>query len=323
LNRRLTTRAKAGDAGRRLDEWAQDWLGQALGYPVSRSDVRRFIMAGAVRMEGAPLRRPAVAIGAGRRIEAVLRPGALRPPAASPPELKDADILFEDEWLIAVSKPPGMPTHETVDPRRPHLVGLLSSFLATRESARAAGPEVRLGIHQRLDRDTSGVILFTKDRRADAELASQFEDRRVVKTYHALTAGPARIPADEWSAGSPVSPRPGVTQEALTDFRLLGRWPGGLLVEAHPRTGRKHQIRVHLALAGLPILGDERYGGGAVGALAPRLMLHAFRVELRHPGTGRALSIESPWPADFETVRDLLRAERVDAAPPRPRMSRR
>ncbi len=165
-------------------------------------------------MEGAPLRRPAVAIIAGRRIEAALRPGGLRVPAPSPPELQDADILYEDEWLIAVSKPPGIPTHETVDPRRPHLVGLLSRLLASRGSPGRGGSEVRLGIHQRLDRDTSGVILFTKDRGADEGLARQFADRRVVKTYHALTFRPARLPARAWSAQSPLSPRPGVTQEA-------------------------------------------------------------------------------------------------------------
>jgi len=320
---RLTTRAKARDAGRRLDEWAQEWLGQALGHPVSRGDVRRFIMAGAVRMDGAPLRRPAVAVTAGRRIEAALRPESLRGTGPSPPELRVEDILFEDEWLIAVSKPPGIPTHETVDPRRPHLVGLLGRLLASRVAAGAGEEAVRLGIHQRLDRDTSGVILFTKDHRADALLARQFEGRRVQKTYHALTARPGRMPAREWSAQSPLSSRPGVVQEAATDFLLLEGWPSGLLVEARPRTGRKHQIRIHLAESGVPILGDDRYGGAVLGAQAPRLMLHAFRVELRHPATGRPLSIESPWPADFLAARDRLRAEGVDAPRPRPRKNRR
>ena len=211
---------------------------------------------------------------------------------------------------MAVSKPPGLPTHETVDPRRPHLVGLLTSLLSRRDPGASPSDRVRLGIHQRLDRDTSGVILFTKHRAADAELARQFAERGVVKTYHALTSLHPRAPAREWSVRSEIRAQPGVTQEAQTDFRLMESLPRGLLLEARPHTGRKHQIRVHLAEAGLPILGDERYGqGSAPSRQVPRLMLHAFRLELVHPATGRPLVIESPWPQDFRRVVELLRAE--------------
>jgi RluA family pseudouridine synthase len=315
---------EAADAGRRLDEWTQDWMAQALGRAVSRSEVRRWIMAGAVRMDGAAPRRPAIPLLVGRRVLAALRSEAwqkLDPPSA---RLLAADLLFEDDWVVAVSKPAGIPTHETADPRRPHLVGLLTELLSSRTPAGSDRGPVRLGIHQRLDRDTSGVILFTRNRAADADLARQFAGRETVKTYHALTTRPERLPPRAWSVRIPISPRPGLTQEAETDFRLVEALPGGLLVEARPRTGRKHQIRVHLAEGGLPILGDERHGRATPeGPQAPRLMLHASRLELRHPATGEPLVIESPWPADFGSVLDRFRLE-PDARPPsRARSSRR
>ena len=273
-------------------------------------------MAGAIRMEGAAWRRPAIAVVAGRRVDAALRPEPGRPPES--PTLSRADILFEDVWLVAVNKPAGLPTHETVDPRRPHLVGSLTRLLSEGVSGER---EVRLGIHQRLDRDTSGVILFTKDRAADASLARQFEERAIVKTYHAITAPRVPLPSHEWSRRSKVESRPGLAQDAETDFRLLQTFPRGLLIEARPRTGRKHQIRVHLAEDGLPILGDERYGRGA--GEGQRLMLHAFRLELRHPSTGLPLAIESPWPVDFRQVLDRLRADSSPRPRARGRSSRR
>jgi RluA family pseudouridine synthase len=313
----------AAEAGRRLDEWAQEWLGQALGRAVSRTEVRRWIMAGALRMEGAPARRPGMPVLAGRHVDATLRPEVGRKQGPTPSTLGPADILFEDAWLVAVSKPAGLPTHETVDPRRPHLVGLLTRLLAHRGADRGRGG-VRLGIHQRLDRDTSGVILFSKDRAADASLARQFAERAIVKTYHALTARKEPLPAREWNVRHAISTRPGLTQEAETDFRLLETHPRGLLVEARPRTGRKHQIRVHLAEDGLPILGDDRHGRSPdLRPEAPRLMLHAFRLELRHPSTGLPLVIESPWPADFRRALDHLRAAPSARPKARRRSSRR
>jgi RluA family pseudouridine synthase len=309
LIRRLTRQVDAAGAGRRLDEWAQEWLGQALARPVSRSEVRRWIMAGAVRMEGAPIRRPGILVVAGRRLEAALRPEAKTRTLGLPtPSLQAADILFEDDWLVAVSKPAGIPTHETVDPRRPHLVGLLTRFLGDRTPTSPEGG-IQLGIHQRLDRDTSGVILFTKARAADRDLARQFAEREVQKTYHALTArGPTSKP-QEWSVRSPIATRPGLAQDAETDFRVLETHARGRLVEALPYTGRKHQVRVHLAESGLPVLGDERHASGPTTLEPLRLMLHASRLALCHPKTGEPLVIESPWPSDFRSTLDRLRAE--------------
>lgn len=213
-------------------------------------------------------------------------------------------MLLDDEWLIAADKPAGLPMHATADPRRAHFVGAVKAYLA----ARAPGSgEPYLGVHQRLDLDTSGVVLFTKDAAANAGLARQFERREIEKVYLALVKRPARLPPRAWTVSDTLG-RLGRGRmgrlapedrgvPAHTDFRLLEVLPHALLVEARPRTGRQHQVRVHLANAGLPILGDATYGGATPGI--PRLLLHATRLTLRHPVTGAPLAIASPPPPAF------------------------
>ena len=294
-----------------------EWLSAALAAPPSRSAVRRLIMAGALRVDGRPARSPAMAIEPGARLQATIRGGGLVPPPG-PSTLDPSRVLFEDAGLIAVDKPAGLPTVATADPRRTHLVGLVQRLLAGRQSPR--DPLPYLGVHQRLDRDTSGVVLFTKDPAVNSALAAQFAAREVAKTYVALTARPARLPPSAWRAEASVDPdADGAARTrgrpAVTDFRLVEALARALVVEARPRTGRKHQIRIHLARAGLPILGDDAYGGAAARR-APRLMLHAARLELRHPKGDARVGIESPLPADFESLLARLREE---ASPPRRR----
>lgn len=251
-------------------------------------------MGGAVCVAGRPLRRPGMPVRRGLRLEVRLRPGALRPPGVlgdAPFALAARHILFEDDVLIAIDKPPGIPTQPTVDPARPSLYRLVKAYLL----AQAAPGEPYLGLHQRLDRDTSGVVLFTKAGRVNPAVAALFAERRVEKTYRALVARPPRLPPARWSVETPVA-----GAAARTEFRLLQSYPDRLSVEARPSTGRKHQIRVHLAARGMPILGDERHGGPGIAKRAPRLMLHAHRLAFRHPVSGREIVIESPLPADFE-----------------------
>ena len=159
-------------------------------------------------------------------------------------------------------------------------------------------------------------MLFAIDPRANAGLARAFESRKVEKTYVALTArppGPAPPPfrvSDPLAAPSPGGGRrvriggPGA-KSAETEIVVLEALPGALLVEARPLTGRQHQVRAHLAHAGMPILGDPAYGPR--GEAAPRLMLHARRLLLAHPLTGEPLLIESPLPPDFEATLQGLR----------------
>jgi 23S rRNA-/tRNA-specific pseudouridylate synthase len=188
------------------------------------------------------------------------------------------------------------------------LLALVKAYLAT-----SADPSPYVGVHQRLDRDTSGVVLFAKSVSANPGLAHAFAGREIEKTYHALTARPPVLPAREWRVRVELAPsgkrrmrvvRSG-GQESETRFRLIESFGEGLLVEACPLTGRKHQIRVHLADAGLGILGDDVYGEAAVRA--PRLMLHARRLALPHPVTGAPLVVESRYPADFSAGLEGLR----------------
>jgi RluA family pseudouridine synthase len=314
--RRLRRIADSRQAGRRADDVARDWLAEVLGRAPSRAAVRRLIMAGALRVRGQPLRAPGRLIEAGATLDLVVRPDLLRRDDG-PSSLDEARVLYEDDALIVVDKPPRLATVASPDPRRPHLVGLVERLLGSRAGAGGKAPRGGLGVHQRLDQDTSGIVLFVKDPAANAALAAQFAAHTVGKTYLALTGRPPRLPPKTWrndTAWEDARDAERGSRAAVTDFRLVEALPRGLLVEAHPRTGRKHQIRIHLAQAGMPILGDRRYGGDT--AAAPRVMLHAAGLRLRHPITGAPLSVASPIPEDFRAFLERLRAPRGPAAGP-------
>jgi 23S rRNA (cytosine1962-C5)-methyltransferase len=208
-------------------------------------------------------------------------------------------ILFEDSDLIVVDKPCGIPTHAPEPGRVDDAHTRLGLFLRERGDSKPY-----LGIHQRLDRDTSGVLLFTRRKEANRAIAEQFEGRRVQKTYVAGVVGLGkrtrgvlehRIVAgrDGEMRALPASARTG--QEAVTRYRVLERAGERALIELHPETGRTHQLRVQLAAEQMPIAGDPIYGGPA----APRLLLHAAELELVHPSSRRKLSIRSPLPRAF------------------------
>jgi RluA family pseudouridine synthase len=289
--------------GARLDDFLAGWLPAELERPLSRSSVRRLVLSGSVSVDGRVSRRPAFELRAGSRVEAAVDLSRL-PEGRQASAGRDAPrVLFEDDWLLAVDKPSGVPFHAGADAGRPDFVGYVRAWLASRTPS--AEPPY-LGVHQRLDRDTSGVVVFARAPQANAGLAEQFERRQVEKTYLAVVARPPRLPPRAWSADAPlgrvgrgrqgpVAPDQG-GRDARTELRLLDVGPRALLVEARPLTGRQHQIRVHLALAGLPILGDRVYGPGGAAA---RLLLHAARLALRHPRDGRALVIECPPPPEF------------------------
>jgi RluA family pseudouridine synthase len=284
-----------------------------LGTELSKSSVRQLIMAGAVRVNGRPLRRPAQTLAAGDRIEAHVALARLAESRAAdePFTITPKDVLYEDEWLLAVAKPPGISTVSTADPRRPHVVGAVQEYLAG-GSKRKTPPYV--GVHHRLDRETSGVLLFTKDAAANPALAQAFAAREVHKTYHALTSRPATLPPVVWRVSGMMEVEGGESVEAETEFERLRVFPRALLVEARPRTGRKHQIRIHLVSKGMPILGDARYQNDPGAVAAPRLMLHARALRFLHPMTRREVRIESHQPDDF---RRMLRALAEDTPPRR------
>ncbi len=230
---------------------------------------------------------------------------------------RPAWVLHEDPDLLVVDKPEGIATHAPdtgVPPASPpaslprsppagDCITRLKAWIARRDGITPA--EVYLGIHQRLDRDTSGVLVFARSKAANPGLATEFEQRRAVKVYVAAVtrrrAGPREgtlthdlVPGRDGAmeAHAPGSGRRG-TVRAITRFRELSRHGERSLVELYPETGRTHQLRVQCAAAGFPIAGDGLYGGEA----APRLMLHARALTLRHPTRGTTATWEAPLPA--------------------------
>jgi RluA family pseudouridine synthase len=314
--RRLVRRVGQAEAGRPLVDLLAAWVPGFTGLEVARARVRALIAAGAVHVDGVPRRSPSLGLRAGARVDVRLRLEALRSaPSRSdrPFTLGAAEVLYEDDWLTAIDKPPGLPTHATADPRRPSLVGALQEKLA------AAGRGRYVAVHQRLDRDTSGVVLFATDPAANDGLARAFAGRQVEKTYVALAlpAGAAAVPAAgarltvdvplAVSEDGRVRAGGAGAKPASTEIIVREALPGLLLVEAHPVSGRKHQVRVHLAHAGLPVAGDPLYGVDSPGSRAPRLMLHAAQLVLPHPISGRPLVIASPLPRDFALLLEQAR----------------
>lgn len=214
-------------------------------------------------------------------------------------------IIYEDADIIVVNKPPYLPTHETIDTSRHHLVLALQEFLAKRDGKKSP-KDVYLGVHHRLDRDTSGVLLFTKRKEANAAVAQAFQNREVQKTYYAVVLGePSR---KSFTIKSHIGPHPrnkrlfasvlrggkyAETEVRVLETRILHSKKISL-VEAKPLTGRTHQIRVHLSEEGLPILGDLSYG--VRFKEAERLLLHAARLELLEK------RFEAPLPEDFTAL---------------------
>lgn len=193
-------------------------------------------------------------------------------------------ILYEDRWLVVVDKPSGLPTQGTRagEPGVFELLDRQRSYVA---------------LHHRLDRPASGLVLLGLSRQANPGLAAAFREHRIQRTYLAVLVG--SLTADTTWAW-PVEGKP-----ARTQVRVLSTRSGFTAVELRLHTGRKHQLRRHAAMAGLPLAGDRRYGGEA-GRAWPRLALHATRLELSHPVTGQALKVESPLPADLQGLWSLL-----------------
>jgi|CXWL01.1.fsa_nt_gi 23S rRNA pseudouridine1911/1915/1917 synthase len=299
------------DAMAPLDRWLADALAEALHRPVPRGLARKAIVAGLVTVGGRIARDPGLMLRRGPSV--FVRTLEWLPVAESAATLR---ILFEDSRLIAVDKPSGLPTHETKDPTRPSLTALIEQHVGH-----------RVFVHHRLDAGTSGVVLFAKAAEANSSLAASFAGRTVDKTYVALVHRP---PID-WPAVLTIDSPIAVLKNgnvrvdssgspAATRVRVLQRGRDRLLVEAKPVTGRKHQIRVHLASVAAPIIGDVRYG--TPSSRPSRLMLHAERLEIDHPVTGERLTIVSPRPPEFTVRGEGIPVEAPAVSrpePPRPR----
>lgn len=301
--------------------------------PLSRTRVRSLLESGRVSVDGRVVERASLVPPEGSLVRVRLPAPEPSDLAADPIPLR---ILYEDDALVAIDKPAGLVVHPAPGHLRGTLVNALlarGTFAAGTPAAGAAGE--RPGIVHRLDRETSGVIVVAKNERAHAALAALFKARQVGKLYDAVAWG--HLPEERGTIERPIGRSRTDRQKmavdlrrgraALTHWRVRERFAVADHLELDLATGRTHQIRVHLASLGHPLVGDARYGGGpgvergfqgpqrslvrAALAAAGRTALHARRVELRHPETGARLVFEAPLPPDLAGLVELLRERRA------------
>jgi 23S rRNA pseudouridine1911/1915/1917 synthase len=295
----------------RLDAVVAERLG------VSRAEAQRAIAAGGVRVAGST-RAKSFRLAGGERVDVDLT-GSADVPAEGPA----VAIAYRDEHLAVVVKPAGLPTHPTENRRGGTLVNRLLGMgvpLAPR------GGPLRPGIVHRLDAGTSGLVVIASDDEAHAALTGMFEAHAADRRYLALVRG--AVAHERFEVDAPLGRRGARIRvdatggrAASTAFEVRERFERATLLEAVPRTGRTHQIRVHLAAVAHPILGDGRYGGGGDDANAlglTRPFLHSWRLAFDHPVTGERIQVEEPPPADLQEALRRLRAEdsaRLSAGP--------
>ena len=301
-------------------------------YPkISRVKLGRLIQHGHVTINGAAT-KPSYRISGQESIKIALPAPT---PSGSLAEEIPLDILYQDDHLAVVNKPPGMVVH----PAKGHWSGTLTAALKFHfPQLSSMGGDTRPGIVHRLDRDTSGAIIIAKNDQAHSSLNRQFERRTVRKAYFAIvTPAPE---ADRDRICLPIGKHPYQREKmsirkddrsakpAETEFHVAERFQGLAAVHVFPKTGRTHQIRVHLAHLGSPVFCDKLYSGrnsfnsatDAKSSWSPvvsinRQLLHAWRITFRHPETDAEIRVEAPLPADIRQMLEFLRAERQLAAP--------
>ncbi len=301
----------------------------------SRSVVQRVIEASGVMVNGKPA-KASYKVRHGDHIR-VQRPEPTHPLPL--PEDIPLDVLYEDEFLAVINKPADMVVH----PAKGHWSGTLVNALRFRfGDLSAINGDYRPGIVHRLDRDTSGVILVAKEEQTHRDLSLQFEQRKVFKEYVALTAGVldrdsdyiegriAHHPHDRTKMTVTDDEEDEDAKDACSYYEVIERFRGFSFCRIQPRTGRTHQIRVHLASIGCPVLADKVYSGrdclrlsDLVPGLAPesdevllpRQALHAFRLRLHHPRKGSLIEAEAPLPAEFQRTLAALRQHRPARKP--------
>lgn len=296
--------------GVRMDVYVKGRLGD-----VSRGTIQRLMEEGCLRVNGKVVKTTQEP-RAGDRVE-IQWPE----PKASEvePEAVVLEVLWEDEDLLVINKPPGVVVHPSVGHESGTLVNALLHHCAGRLSG--IGGVARPGIVHRLDRDTSGCLVVAKNDGAHVGLTAQFARRDLEKTYLAILCGV--LPHDVGEMKGSIARHPTDRKRmavveggrvALTSYEVRERMGGGTWVEAGLHTGRTHQIRVHFRHLGYPVFGDEVYGAKATLKLAEatghrpaRQLLHAWRLEFRHPRDEALVRVEAPLPEDFTAALEALR----------------
>jgi 23S rRNA pseudouridine1911/1915/1917 synthase len=300
--------------GIRLDKFLAEALPE-----LSRTQIQRLIAAGQVALP----RGKATAryrVRSGERISLEVPPPQ---PTHLLPEDIPLDIVFEDEALVVVNKPPGMVVH----PAPGHPYGtLVNALLYHCNVLSGIGGEERPGIVHRLDKDTSGLLLVAKHDRSHRHLSEQLRDRTLRRRYLALVQGCP--PTEQGSIDAPIGRHPQHRQKmavvesngraARTHYQVLESWGVLSLLQLSLETGRTHQIRVHLAHIGHPVIGDPIYGTKALSLprhpmlerwlrVFPRQALHARELQFAHPETGETMTFSAPLPVDLATLMTRIR----------------
>jgi 23S rRNA pseudouridine1911/1915/1917 synthase len=302
----------AAEAGRRLDLWLAAQLPE-----LSRTRVQALIDEGRVQVDGAP-RKASHRLRAGERVRAVIPPPPSAEMAAESIPLR---VVFEDAHVFVVDKPSGMVTH----PGAGQSTGTLAAAaLAHAPEISGVGGPRRPGIVHRLDKGTSGLIVLAKTRMAYDALTAQLSRRTMSRRYLCLVHG--IVKRDEGVIDAPIArdsrsrvrmavARPGTGKRAVTRFRVLERLAGVTYLECRLETGRTHQIRVHLASLGHPLVGDVTYGRRKGGDAIPGelieglggVALHAAGLSFVHPASGERIELSSPLPNRIEAILSHLR----------------
>jgi 23S rRNA pseudouridine1911/1915/1917 synthase len=278
---------------------------------LSRAQVRRLVDGGLVTVSGAAV-KPAHRLKLGERIAGSVPEPA---PVDVAAEAIALAVLFEDPDVIVIDKPAGLVVH----PAPGHAGGtLVNALLHHCRDLSGVGGELRPGIVHRLDKDTSGVLVVAKNDRAHRSLAAQFKAHSVEREYLALVCGTPKVASGVVDAAigrhptdrKKMSTRTRRGRTAVTHYAVEERLRGATLLRVRLETGRTHQVRVHLASIGLPVLGDPVYGGGRAAGVElglSRQALHAAKLGFVHPASGETVRFASPLPADLAAVLESLR----------------
>lgn len=311
--------------GRRLDKYLHSRFPR-----LSRTLIQRLIKQGAITVNGRPA-KASYEPDAHDRVDLVIPPPE---PYDLVPEQIPLDIIYEDDHMLAINKQKGIIVH----PSKGTQLGTIANGLAWYAGSLSHGDDpFRPGIVHRLDKNTTGVMLVAKTDEAHWRLSLQFERRTVRKTYLGVVEGGPRLDSDIINAPLGTHPTmkdryivPGAHQEvirrlakeAITEYEVVERYRGYSLMHLHPRTGRTHQLRVHMSYIGHPMAGDTFYGGhhvsekhitgeGSDEPLTNQQALHAFRIRFTHPILETVMESEAPPPADLNRLITLLRAHRA------------
>lgn len=293
-----------GDGSQRLDHFLVNRLPE-----YSRTRLQSIIKDGLVTVDGKVVQKSGLLLERGASVVVEIPPQG---PSALIPEAIPLEVIFENSDLLIVNKPAGMVVH----PAAGHTAGtLVNAALAHAPDLEGVGGEQRPGVVHRLDKDTSGLILLAKNDSAHRWLQSQFRSRQVEKAYLALVDGAPPTPRGRVEANIGRDPThrkrmailpDGKGRQAVSEYHTLRSYPGHTLLEVHPITGRTHQIRLHLAFIGCPVVGDQVYGRSRPSLPIQRHFLHAARLSICLPGEKQPRTFEAPLPIELQAALESL-----------------